>query len=102
MATVTFNLPDALAADAAEAGIFTPDWFAGITRAALDRLAPARTFRQESAAPVDSISRMRGCDKYTGDTMEAYFQRKKADKEYELALEARRAGERRRYAELSS
>ncbi|GHU48953.1 hypothetical protein FACS1894200_06910 [Spirochaetia bacterium] len=57
---------------------------------------------EKAAVPMGSNRWMRGCCQDSGDTMEAYFERKRRDKEEELAQEQRQAEERTRHAKIPS
>ncbi|GHV25187.1 hypothetical protein AGMMS4952_02330 [Spirochaetia bacterium] len=57
---------------------------------------------EKAAVPMGSNPWLRGWSKDSGDTMEAYFERHRRDKEEELAQEQRQAGECARYAKISS
>jgi len=110
MAAITLDIPDNLARYAAENGVFTPEWIAFVIKTSLDKLRKSQNAPETGdagrkiAAKADVpqkdplLSRLRGCYAYTGDTLEAYFERKRADKEHELALEERQQHERWREA----
>ena len=63
---------------------------------------PVQEDAATSAEPESSWRWMIGCCQDSGDTLEAYFERKRRDKEEELAQEQRQAEERARYAKISS